>query len=407
VLALQDRGLDPRQLAESLHVTHVLEGTVQRVGAQLRVQVRLVNSGDGTTRWSETYDRTMGDVFAVQDDIARDVANALSVSLGAAEDPARQMARRPRLAAWKWYVRGKNPNQQRLGDARDEAIAAFDSAIALDSMFAAPWAGRAWVLLNKAGDRPLDHLEWFARAESSARRSLELDSTLPEGHAALGWVMIAFRRYADAERELRRAVAADPHAHRGWEGLARLDLETRRPAGQLAAARRGLEIDPYSVQALREMALALNTNGRCEESLALLKPAKELSPPSAVAGVVRGLCFLQRKEWQAAIDEFRWAEGNGARAALGLQGYALARNGQELEARRILADLESGRRNSHGAFGIALVQAGLGDYDKAFISLQESAEDKSFRVYIFDPAFKELQRDPRFDRILPFSTQNR
>jgi tetratricopeptide (TPR) repeat protein len=148
------------------------------------------------------------------------------------------------------------------------------------------------------------------------------------------------------------------------------------------------------------MALALSTNGRCDEALTLLRPLKELNPPAAVAGVIRGQCYARKQMWPEAIAELRWAEGTGdARAALGLLGYVLARSGHTGEAQGILSDLLAGRRQSHGSFGIALVYAGLRDYDRAFTWLEKASQEGSVRAYIMDPLFEDLQRDPRFSRL--------
>ncbi len=188
--------------------------------------------------------------------------------------------------------------------------------------------------------------------------------------------------------------------YRGYEGLARVYMLTGRPTEQLAAARRGLDIDPYSHSAVREVALALNMNGRCDETLELLRPLKDLDPPAGVAGVIRGQCYARKQMWPEAIAEFRWAmEQTEARAALGFLGYALARGGRRDEALGILSDLLAGRKHSHGAFGIAVVYTGLRDYDQAFAWLEKAIEDGSWRVYIVDPLFEDLHRDPRFERM--------
>jgi serine/threonine-protein kinase len=236
---------------------------------------------------------------------------------------------------------------------------------------------------------------------ASARRAVALDERLAYAHSALGWASLTPQNLPTAEAELRRAIALDSAVYRGYEGLARVYMFMRRPAEQLAAAERGLALDPYSVPAAREMALALSTNGRCDEALQLLRPLKDLSPPSGVAGVVRGLCFARKGMWSESIAELRWAmETSDARAALSLLGYALARSGRTAEARAILADLLTGRKHSHGAYGIAVVYAGLRDYDQAFAYLERALPEGSIRVYIMDPLFEDLHRDPRFDRLL-------
>jgi serine/threonine-protein kinase len=399
VRALQNRQLEVRQIAESLQVSHILEGAFQKIGSKLRMQVRLVDAQDGSTRWSETYDREMGDIFAIQDDIARAVADELGVQLALAgqKGPARERLTAS-VAAYEWYLRGKQNELLRTAEGRREGLDYLGRAIAIDSSFAAAHAAMVWLYLNEAGSTPGDHLVWTRRAEATALKAVALDSTLADAYSALGWARLLMDLPA-AEVALKRAVAIDPSAHRGYEGLARLYMISRRPAEQLAAAQRGLALEPYSVAAIREMALALSTNGRCDEALTLLRPLKDLNPPAAVAGVIRGICYATKQMWPEAIAELRWARSTGARAALGLEGYVLARSGRDAEARTILSDLLAGRSQSHGAFGIALLYAGLGDYDRAFTWLEKASREGSMRVYIMDPLFQDLQRDPRFDSL--------
>ena len=235
-----------------------------------------------------------------------------------------------------------------------------------------------------------------------ARKAVALDENLAEAHSALGWVYSG-RDVVAAEREFKRAIAIDSTVYRGYEGLARTYMHMRRPAEQMVAARLGLALDHFSVQAIREMALALSTNGRCDEALELLRPLKALSPPAGVAGVIRGQCYARKQMWPEAIAELRWTMETGdARMALGLLGFALARGGHEAEARDILTDLLAGRRRSHGAFGVAVVYAGLRNYDQAFAWLAKAKDEGSVRVYIMDPLFADLHQDPRFDRLRLF-----
>ncbi len=405
VRALQERQLEVRQIAESLRVSHVLEGALQKVGQKLRMQVRLVDARDGSTQWSATYAREIGDIFAVQDDIANAVAGELDVQLAAGGGSGRRGGYTPSIAAYEWYLRGRQTSLLRSDAGRRQGVEYLMRALAADSSFAAAYAGLTWLYLNQTGSSPGDHREWQARARAAALKAIALDTTLAEAHAALGWTHTVLRDWAPAETALSRAIALDPTVHRGYEGLARIYMLTGRPAEQLAAARRGLETDPFSVQATRELALALSMNGRCDEALELLRPLKELTPPAGVAGVLRGQCYARKGMWPEAIAELRWAmQTNGARTALALLGYAMARGGRTDEALEILGDLLVGRRHSHGAFGIAVVYTGLRGYDQAFAWLQKAVEEGSVRPYIMDPLFEDLHRDPRFDRIFDLAS---
>jgi tetratricopeptide (TPR) repeat protein len=301
--------------------------------------------------------------------------------------------------AYEWYVRGMDLSLMRTTAGGQRALEYFERAIAADSNFAAAYAGLVRVYLGNVDDARGDQDAFFARAEQAALRAVALEPSLAEAHGALGWVRVGRLEWTAAEAEFRRAIALDPRAPRVYEGLARTYLWAGRPAEQLQAARVGLEIDPFSHAAIREMALALAANGRCGEALKLLQPLKALSPPAGVAGVIRGQCFAAKRMWPEAIAEFRWAaETTDARAALAFLGYALARSGRRDEARSILSDLLAGRRYSHGAFGIAVVYAGLGDRERAFGYLDRAVGEKTVRPYIMGPMFEDLRRDARFAR---------
>ncbi|MGH7608252.1 MAG: protein kinase domain-containing protein, partial [Gemmatimonadales bacterium] len=268
VRALRNRQLEVRQIADSLRVSHLLEGALQKIGSKLRMQVRLVDARDGSTRWSATYDREIGDIFAVQDEIARAVVGELDVRLAAGSGPGAGRRRHtPSIAAYEWYLRGRAPALLRSASGRRQGIESLQRAIAADSNFAAAYAGLVWLYNNEAGSSPGNHREWFDRAEQAARKAVALDETLADGHSALGWSHIAHGDLTAAAAEFKRAIALEPAVHRGYEGLGRVYMLAGRPAEQLAAARRGLDIDPYSHSAVREVALALNMNGRCDETL--------------------------------------------------------------------------------------------------------------------------------------------
>ncbi|MGH7572458.1 MAG: tetratricopeptide repeat protein [Gemmatimonadota bacterium] len=398
VFALRDRRLDVRQIADSLRVSHVVEGGLQKIGSRLRMQVRLVDARDGTTRWSETYDREFEDVFAVQEEIARAVARELDMRLAEGGGAPPSLARHhPRsIVAYERYLRGIDVGFRQHRHQRGAEY--FQHAIAADSTYGAAYAAlaRMYVLMG-AGSRDRRR-DLYADAEQAARRALALDDSLAEAHEALGWAHLAQKDITSAETEFKRAIALDPRSH-AHEGLALLYLWAGRPAEQLAEARLALENDPFSHTAIREMARALLVNGRCDEALDQLRPLKELSPPVGYAGLIGGQCYAMQRMWPEAIAEFRWAEENSAGSAPAFLGYALARAGQREEANAVLTNLLTGRKYSHGAFGIAIVYAGLGDYDQAFGWLDKAVDENSIHRDLMLPVFDALHQDPRFGRL--------
>ena len=302
----------------------------------------------------------------------------------------------PNIAAYEWYVRGMDVALMRSDSGRRLGASYLHRAIAEDSNYAAAYAGLVRMYLPAANRAEPDDSVWLRLAEDAALKAVSLDDSLADAHAALGWIRMVNKDLPGAREKFEYAIALDPKVPRGHEGLARVYMWLDRPADQLAAARTGLLNDPYSHSAIRELALALLMNGGCDEALERLRPLKALVPAAGVAGVIGGQCYASQAKWPEAIAEFRWArENSGALTAESLLGFALARAGRRDEAMSILADLLSGRTNSHGAIGIAIVYAGLGDHDQAFEWL-DKAVDQTLSVYIMGPMFADLHRDSRF-----------
>ena len=305
------------------------------------------------------------------------------------------------VEAWEWYQRGIDRALMRSTEGREQALDHLNRAIAADSNFAAAYAGFVDVYSFEAGNSPGSALAAFAKAERAANKAYALDSTLSESHVALGWSHMNLRRWKESEAALKRGLAIDPDSPNALEGLARLHLWTGRYSEQLVFARKMIEADPHSYAAIRELALALATNGRCDEAVTKLELLRKLVPRPGVAGVIAGQCHAARQSWPEALADFQWAmeTRGGARAALSFYAFALARAGEADSATAILNDLISGAQYSHGAFGIATVYAGLGDYERAISWFERSVDEHTVRAYLLGPMFAELRRDERFARV--------
>ena len=253
--------------------------------------------------------------------------------------------------------------------------------------------------LNKDPGRPLSELH--AIAEQAARRAIALDDSLALAHVALARVRLAEFDFSSAEIELRRAMALDPMEPR--VSVLRVDLYTwtGRPASALTEARRGLEVDPLNPSAYRRIAEVLFAMRRYDEALDALDRIADLRPPLLAAAPVTGQCYAKKEMWSEAIAALRPQAEAGEPVTLALLGHTLASAGQRDEANRILGDLLARQqRIGGGAFEIAVVYAGLGDLDQAFVWLDRSIDDRSLRVIVMGPTFDDLHKDPRFDRLL-------
>lgn len=402
--AFRDRPADVRGIADSLRVTHVLEGGVRKAGSRLRVQVRLVDARDGATRWSETYDREVDDLFAVQEEIAGAVARELGAMLGGRGAP-RVASHRPRsVAAYELYLRGNDPAHLRSDEGPHQGLEFFSQAIAIDSTYAAAWAGLARMYGRVASTanpgRPEEEL--FALSKEAALRAIALDDSLAEAHASLGIIQMHVDwDYVAAEAELKRAIELDPSSARAREWLVLLYVRTDRPAEALAEARRALELDPLSPSAHAEVAHALVANGRYDEALDRLERIAEVRPPLLRARAIAVQALAMKGAWSEALSLLRLAAEAGDAQSLALSVYGLARSGRRDEARRIRAELrDRWEQGAADSFHLLIADAGLRDLDEAFEWLDRAIHDRTLlntHMNIMSPLFAELRADPRFD----------
>lgn len=402
VFAFRNRQIDVRGIADSLGVSSILEGGVRRAGSRLRVQIRLVEAGDGSTRWSETYDRELEDVFAVQEDIARAVARELGVRLAGSGDV--QLRRRPTnsIAAYEYYLRGSDPALIRSESGIRRGVEYFDQAIAADSTYAAAYAGlaRMYLGLSTRDDPGMPVRGLHELSEQAALKAVSLDDSLAEARATLGLIRLhTAYDFASAEAELKRAVDLDPTHSLTRQWLVNLYILTGRPEEALVEARRGLQIDPLSPSAHAEVAHALLANGRYDGALAQLEHIASVQPPLQRTAVIAAQAYAKKGMWDKAIAVYRTRAQEGSRS-LALYGYLLAGAGRREEADRIAQTLIARWHDTGiGAFTVATVYAGLEDFDQAFAWLDRSIDDRSLmhsHIHVMEPIFEELRSDPRF-----------
>jgi len=401
--AFKGSQLDVRQIADSLGVSHILEGSHRRVGDRLRVRVRLVDPHDGSTRWSETYDREFSDLFAVQDDIARGVANELGVRLatGMAPNPVGRHA--PNIAAYEFYLRGSDQMLLRSDSGVRRGVEYFKQAIGADSLYAAAHAGlaRMYLVLSGRGDPGVPVRDLHDLAMGAALKALALDESLGEAHAALGLLrLFVDHDIRSAEYELQRAIDLDPTGVLFRQWLAQLYLILGRPDAALAEASRALERDPLSASAHAEVAHALLAQGRYDEALAQLELVKGIEPPLLRTALYATQAYAKKQMWPAAIAAISTQAARGDSRTLSVYGFVLARGGHEQQAREIQTTLEDRwRHGAGGALDVAVVWAGLSDFDQAFEWLDRAVDDRSDMTdlgLIMEPIFDDIRRDSRF-----------
>lgn len=401
--ALKGQAQDVRTVAARLGVGAVLEGSVRRAGSRLKVGVQLVDA-DGTVRWAERYDRTLTDVFEVQEEIAQAVVAALKLHLGATQGPLARPATL-NLAAYDLYLKGKFVLRRLGPDDIRRAIGYFEQAVAGDSAFAPAhaWLGNARVLAvvftGQPGPATLE------RASEAAARAVALNADLADAH----WMraMIAFvweRDWATAERAFQQALALEP-SHGDARHLRAIYLLARRRFDEARAElTRAIEADPLLADAHMTMGRLSLSTGRIDDAIGHLREALELSPEFAFARAYLGHAYLAKGLSDAALVEFERAAASGLPAERAQLAYAYARVGRREDAMAVLRGvLAPDTSGAPPPFHVAMAHVGLGAVDDAFDWLERAFAE---RVPILvgqlavEPAFTQLHTDSRFRDLL-------
>jgi serine/threonine protein kinase/Tfp pilus assembly protein PilF len=396
--------VEPVRVAEELGVAAVLEGSVRRAGDRVRITAQLVNGVDGFHLWAERYDRTLEDVFAVQEEIAASIAAALKVAL-APEDTAQIAAGRPDdVRAYDLFLKGRELYKKYTPESLREALACFEQAIAIDAGYARAWAGVGDCVgqLMQFGTED-ERAEASARGLAAARRAIELDPRLPDGYKAEALVLRNLGDDDAARASLAKAIEADPRFTPALNNLG-VDAYSR---ADLAAAerffRRTIEVDPQEAFAMLWLASIFVATGRTQEALDLLRRVATIaSDPFYVTGValIEIDALLHRGEDGRAADAIQSAQARGANSdSLRPFGAMLAlRAGNPEEARRVLLELEANPGLAFGSIRVlALLAVRLGELDRAMRILERPVFRPLTHTHLrLDPDFHVLLDRPEF-----------
>ena len=268
------RNEDLRDIGRKLGVSHILGGSVRRSGQKLRITAQLVSADDGFNLWSQTYDRELTDVLAIQDEIGQSVADALKVRLVAEGEGARPARPTVNAEAYRLYLVARSKVRERGRENLQSAVRLFDEASTIDPAFAGAHAGKALALSLLWGNHGEgDGRTMLADAEKAARRALELDPRSSEAYVALGrvadqdWLVTGQERSKEAGEYFRQALALDPQSTLALYWLGRLEQE-RNPGRAIELFDRAIELDPLEFMAASSRAQSLLETGRSDEARA-------------------------------------------------------------------------------------------------------------------------------------------
>ena len=396
----RDTGTDSRAIGAALGVAHLLEGSVQHAGDTVRVTATLVRSADGSTLWSQRYDRPYQDLFALQDDITSAVAAALKGKLlaRAAGTPHDDRPPGGNLDAYAAYLEGRFHADRRTAADQRRAIDALARATRIDPAYAQAWAtlSRAWtglIALELEGDAARDA---YAESRTAVETALELAPGLASAHAARGYLLAnADYDWRGAEAEYRRAVELAPGDDYARHGLGRALASQGRVREALDLTRGILANDPLHATQHYWLGVYLGALGQFDEAAAAARRAIELQPEGATFHSQLTLVEVGRGDARAALAAARRAPA-GVWQDVAL-AFAHAAGRDRTAADAALATLQS-RHARFAAYQIAEVQALRGDADRSIEWLERALanRDPGITLLFFDPALLILRDDPRF-----------
>jgi TolB-like protein/Flp pilus assembly protein TadD len=398
---------DPLAAGREQGVDAVLDANVQKLDDRLRVTVRLLRVADGSALWSFRCEDACTDVFAAQDAISDQIAQAIKVSLS--DDEKRLLAKHytDNKAAYLDYLKGRYYWSKKTPEEINKAISYFQSAIDNDPTYALAYAG-----LSDAyhAQYIYDHThaqQAIPRARAAALKALEIDDTLAAAHASLAPLKWIYDwDHVVGEAEFKRAIDLDPNypTTRHWYALCLSNIGRHEEA--IAQIKRAAELDPLSPMVSTDVGLVLSLARRYDEAIEKFHETLEMSPDFFEAHHLLGQTLIFKGIYAEALSEYEKMSASGVSldGIKGEIGYAYAKLKRTEEAFKILRELKKDTKSDEGVLVAeqAFVYAGLGDKDEAFKLLNRLADrhDHWLRLLNTYPLLDDLHSDARFSDLL-------
>ena len=395
-----------RQIATQLGVENVLEGSVQRTADRVHVNVQLIKAASDAHLWAEAYDRKLTDIFAVESEIAKTIADTLQAKLTGSEQNAIATQPTQNTEAYQLYLKGRYLWNRRTGENLKKALAYFQQAAEKDPAYALAYAGMAdtcTLIPVYAAGTPQDYLP---RARAAAQKAVELDDMLAEAHTSLGYVLFYYFESAQSTKEFERAIELNPNYATAHQWYARTVLLM---AGQfdraIAEVKRAVELDPVSPIIHAELGTVYMVARRYDEAIEELRNTVEMYPEFYWARRFLGLALELKGSTRDAIAEYERAlELSDDPVVLAFVAHAEATTGRQNEAREILARLtEAAKTRYVSPYAFAVIHLALGEKDQALDWLEKAARDHAgpqINLIKVDPYLDPLRGDPRFETLV-------
>ncbi len=392
------------QIAKQLGVTNILEGSVQKSNDQVRVNVQLINALTDAHLWADTYDRKLTDIFAVESEIAKTIAETLQAKLTGSEKSSIAKTPTANPEAYELYLRGKFFAEKRTGADLRKSIEYYDQSIAKDPNYPLAYVGVAdsHLLLTVYG--ALSPKEAASPARAALKKALELDDSLAQAHASSGLLATLELDLHRAITELERAIQLNPNDATAHHWIAIPLMTIGRFDRGIMEGKRAIELDPLSLIINADLCWVYFNGRRYDEAEAQARKTLEMDPRFYVAHFYLGAALQFKGKLTDGIAEFEKSiELNNDPYSLAMLGQAYARQGKTDEAQKILARLREQAKSQYvSPYAFAVVLTALGDKAHAIDELEHGYDDSGFYISLIkvDPLFDDLRGDPRFEALV-------
>lgn len=394
--SLRDSGLEVPEIAKRLGVTYVLEGSVRRAGERLRITAQLIDARSDTHLWSNIWDRSLSDIFSIQEEIAEDVADEMEATISNSYLKAESAD----PEAFAYYLQGRHVARSGTAEGLESAIDLYQKALEIDPEYASVWSSLASVYINQASVDQIDKEDGYQRAREAAVQAISINPDDPSAHEKLGWIATVFENdLAEAARHYERALKLAPRNPGLLGNAAGLAMRLNRYDKAAALAKHSAEQEPTSAVRHYNLAAIQYYSADFGDAIGSSKMALKLSPGYRRANYILSLSLSAERRYEEALAAIEKEPLEVYRAiAVPIVYFALDRID---DADRALADLKREHEDDL-AYNIAAIHAFRGSTDQAFEWLDKAVENISTSLWLLerDPLLTGLHTDQRWRPLL-------
>lgn len=405
VFRYKHQQIDPLEVGRLLDVQAVLTGRVRQIADRLIISTELIDVANDSQLWGEHYNRNLSDIFAVQEEIAREIAEKLQLKLNR-KDKARLGKRHThKVEAYQAYLKGRYHWNKRTAESLNKGVEYFKQAIDHDPAYASAYAGLSDSYTLLVVREAMSPAEGFAKAKAAASRALEIDEEFAEAHASLGHAMLHNWEWGEGEKELKKAIHLNPGYASAHHWYSEHLTAVGRCDESIAELKLAAGLDPLSLVISADLGRAFYYAREYDQVMKQEASTLEMDPNFWLSHINLGRAYIQTGNHAEAISELKEAGelSVGNSEALSFLGFAYAAAGKEDDARRILHQLaEQSKRSYVPPYHVAIVHAGLRENDRAFERLEQAFEKHAVDLFTLkvEPMFDGLRSDRRFGELV-------